>query len=1038
MNESILKALMKLFAIVANVTEEGRARNERDVVYEYLNRQFSNELVNRYMDYFDKNILHYHPDLRNGSEVDIEKQQSHNTRRLDELCDQLNEELHMEQKIIILVYLLDFINRGEDLTRNELDFVAATADNLNIKSEEFSDIRFFTFGRREEIVKKENLLIIDGDGGQLPKGIKHLYVEKFEGHIEVLRISSTSTYVFRYYGDENLLLNGHLLKPCRSYIWSPGSVIKNPRFGSIYYIWVAGKFIQETSKSKIVFTARDIEYSYGGSNNGLKPFTMTEESGRLIGIIGGSGSGKSTLLKVLNGNLKPKRGKIEINGFDIHTNKDELKGVIGYVPQEDFLLKQLTVYQNLYYNARLCFGHYSEEQLQQVVEQALRDFDLVEAKDLKVGDTRRTFLSGGQRKRLNIALEMMREPSILFADEPTSGLSSMDSEKVMTLLKRQALKGKLVISILHQPSSDNFKLLDKLLVIDQGGYVIFYGNPLDAIGYFKRINNFVDAEESECLTCGNVNPDQILRNVELRVVDVNGRLSRKRKTAPEEWYRIYREHRDPQVRKVHRPYKKEIPESDLDIPGRIKQLVVFFTRDLLSKLANKQYLLVTLLEAPALAFILAFFSRSSRSFYSPGEGYVYSGNMNIPAYLFMIVIVALFLGLVVSAEEIFKDRKILNREKFLNLSRGSYLSSKIALMFIISAIQAITFVMIGNSILEIRGMVMHYFILFFTTACWANLMGLIISSGFNSVITIYILIPLILVPKLLFSGVVIDFNNINQFLRSSKNVPFIGNIITSRWAYEAIAVGQFKKNRFEKHFFDTEQRASEAIYKRTYLIPELRRLLSEEMMDNGENSDKGDAYNEGLILQNELFKLNMEYPYRGDVFDPVAGFDSLPESVSEDISIYLSKAADHYHRQYINAIDERENIYNQLVNRYGSKEKFLNFKERYYNNQLASALLNEKEVLEHAIYNNEIIRLKEPVFQLPDSKTGRAHFYAPEKRIGNYFIDTFWYNMLIIWIYTGILAVILYSDFLKRIINYIEKMRLNRLNKRIIKILNRE
>ena len=123
-----------------------------------------------------------------------------------------------------------------------------------------------------------------------------------------------------------------------------------------------------------------------------------------------------------------------------------------------------------------------------------------------------TFLSGGQRKRLNIALELLREPSVLFVDEPTSGLSSADSEKVMNLLKRQTFKGKMVFANIHQPSSEIFSLFDKLLVVDQGGRVIYYGNPLDAISYFKRASHYVDAEESECLSCGNVNIDQISYN----------------------------------------------------------------------------------------------------------------------------------------------------------------------------------------------------------------------------------------------------------------------------------------------------------------------------------------------------------------------------------------------------------------------------------------------------------------------------------------------------------------------------------------------
>jgi ABC-type multidrug transport system ATPase subunit len=319
---------------------------------------------------------------------------------------------------------------------------------------------------------------------------------------------------------------------------------------------MSSRFIQANAENKFVFTATDIEYNYRNSTNGVKRFNFNEESGRFIGIIGGSGSGKSTLLNVLNGNIKPRNGSIKINGYDIHENKEQVKGIIGYVPQDDLLIKELTVYQNLYYNAKLCFSDTPEYEIENIVEKALVDFDLIEARDLNVGDAFTTILSGGQRKRLNIALELIREPSILFVDEPTSGLSSADTEKVINLLKRQTFKGKLVIANMHQPSSDIYKMLDKLLVMDQGGRIIYYGHPISAITYFKHKAQFPDAEESECLSCGNINTDQILRIVEARVVDVNGRLTRKRKTSPQEWYDMYIKNIDWKIKKISRQILK--------------------------------------------------------------------------------------------------------------------------------------------------------------------------------------------------------------------------------------------------------------------------------------------------------------------------------------------------------------------------------------------------------------------------------------------------------------------------------------------------
>ena len=182
--------------------------------------------------------------------------------------------------------------------------------------------------------------------------------------------------------------------------------------------------------------------------------------------MGGSGVGKSTLLNILNGNIPVQHGKIKINGVEIFEQKKQVEGLIGYVPQDDLLFEDLTVWENLFYNASLCFDQLSQEAIEEKVEKVLHELELHPFKDLKVGSPLKKVISGGQRKRLNVALELIREPAILFVDEPTSGLSSTDSEKVVLLLKQQARKGKLIIVNIHQPSSAIFKMFDKLWILD--------------------------------------------------------------------------------------------------------------------------------------------------------------------------------------------------------------------------------------------------------------------------------------------------------------------------------------------------------------------------------------------------------------------------------------------------------------------------------------------------------------------------------------------------------------------------------------------
>jgi ABC-type multidrug transport system ATPase subunit len=195
---------------------------------------------------------------------------------------------------------------------------------------------------------------------------------------------------------------------------------------------------EQERPTRIVFKA-DIEYAFPNGRLGLHELQLAETGGKLIGIMGGSGSGKSTLLNVLNGNLKPSRGHVTINGIDVHSERDRIRGVIGHVSQDDLLIEELTVFQNLFYNAKLCFGDLrTMNRFPSAYCACSRRLGLYETKDLKVGSPLEKTISGGQRKRLNIALELIREPSVLFVDEPTSGLSSRDSENIMDLLKELA------------------------------------------------------------------------------------------------------------------------------------------------------------------------------------------------------------------------------------------------------------------------------------------------------------------------------------------------------------------------------------------------------------------------------------------------------------------------------------------------------------------------------------------------------------------------------------------------------------------------
>ncbi|MBP1666937.1 MAG: transporter ATP-binding/permease protein, partial [Bacteroidetes bacterium] len=383
-----------------------------------------------------------------------------------------------------------------------------------------------------------------------------------------------------------------------------GTSIRNHNIKPLYFSDIVSVFKEDLEHTKIVFEADEIAYKFKSGATGLQKMSFREESGRMIGIMGSSGAGKSTMLNILNGSAKPSEGRVMINGIDIYEDRVKAKGLIGHVSQDDLLMEELTVYQNLYYNTKLCFDHYSEEQITQIVQNLLSNLGLFEIKDIQVGTPLNKMISGGQRKRLNIALELIREPAILFLDEPTSGLSSKDSANIMDLLKDLTLKGKLVFVVIHQPSSEIFKMFDNLLILDTGGYLIYNGNPVDSISYFKSKVHRANWAESECHVCGNVNPEQIFNIVESLVIDEYGKETRTRKISPRDWYDFFN---NPDPKQTEITYKESIlPEITFKIPNWFKQLKVFVTRDMLSKISNLQYMVITLLEAPVLAFILSF------------------------------------------------------------------------------------------------------------------------------------------------------------------------------------------------------------------------------------------------------------------------------------------------------------------------------------------------------------------------------------------------------------------------------------------------
>lgn len=996
MSEELLKALMKLFALASDADDI--TQQSRVIVENYLNQELNAQLVPTYLALYDKNIKQIHH----------EKGDSLRKDNVIEVCSKINAVLEQKQKVVILIRLLEYILADENISEHELQFLLTAAKTFNVPVNEFDDCLKFIEGDSGHLPDLENVLVINSNKETKLEHSKHLVRPNISDDILVLKFPSVDMFVLRYLGNSDLYLNGQIIFKDRTYILTVGCSIRSGKVNPIYYSDVVSAFLVQKEGQKIVFKAKDLEYRFVTGNIGVRPFTMCEENGRLIGIMGGSGSGKSTLLNVLNANYTPNKGSVTINGIDIHKNPDVIKGVIGYVSQDDLLIEELTVFQNLYYNAKLIFGGKNSQEITEMVLDLLTSLGLRETADLKVGSPMDKYISGGQRKRLNIGLELIREPALMFVDEPTSGLSSRDSQNIMDLLKELSLKGKLIYVVIHQPSSDIFKMFDKLMILDVGGYLIYIGNPVEGIKYFKTAANYANADEED--PSGNVNPEIIFNIIDQKVVNEYGHLTLDRKVSPEEWYKLYLEKIDQHVEVVEDPPTP--PVIDFKLATVFNQFKIFVTRDVLSKLTNRQYLLINLLEAPVLALILAYFVRYF-PLSSDSTEYVFFDNENIPAYMFMSVVVALFIGLTVSAEEIIRDQKIRKRESFLNLNDGAYLISKILIMFALSAIQASTFVLIGNSILQVEGMFVDYFLILFSAACFANVLGLNISASFNSAVTIYILIPFLIIPQLIFSGVIVKFDKLNPTITSRTVVPIIGELMASRWAFEALAVNQFKKNKFERYFFEYDKIILMADYRKAFWIPELDAKAG--LIENMIKSDqRNEAFERNLsLIQSEIERQNKTYPKLAFKYVDQLTPEKVTIEVMDELNEYLKLQRTFYSKLYNKTTQDRDDEWSQL-----SKSKSIDFvdaQKRFKNQSLSDLVLNKNEIKKIDEYDGRFIQLNNPIYR--DAEGLRGHFFAPRKKIFGVDIDTFLVNLTVIWSMTLVLIITLFADGLRKLMN---------------------
>jgi ABC-type multidrug transport system ATPase subunit len=1003
MSEEILRAMMELFALIAK-QDSGMLQSEKDYVSEFLTKQLTHRNADEFLDLFLENAGPLAEKITESEEDSASVKDSISIFRN---CTKINKTLTQEQRVIVLLRCIELIDASKQYTLQRMNIVNTIAEVFRISQAEFNSIMLFVRVETKEGFADPSMLVVSADTSSCQQ-------EEHDQFVVFLKVASVNLYFLRSFHTDITLLNGLQLTSRKVFTFAPGSSVQVPPAPPIYYGDIISQINSDKGIHRISFVADQLCYNHPDGAPAISDLSFSAREGKMIGIMGASGSGKTTLLNLLTGLLKPSFGDVRINGISIYGKDPRLEGVVGLIPQDDLLAEDLTVFQNLYYAAALCFAGKTKEELTSLVNKTLQSLGLYEKKDYRVGSPLSKVISGGQRKRLNIALELIREPSVLFVDEPTSGLSSSDSGNVMDLLHELTLRGKLVVTVIHQPSSEIFKGFDNVLVLDVEGMMVFYGNPIDSVIHFRTLESHINREIGECPTCGNVNPEILFNILETKVVDEYGRYTEKRKVSPSEWAEAFSKTSHPS--KVSE--EDHVPYSSLRRPGWIRQTLLFLGRDVRRKLANRQYMLITLLEGPVLGIVLSYIIRYIAD--PTSDIYIFRENENIPIYIFMSIIVALFLGLAISAEEIFRDRKMLKREHFLHLSRTSYLMNKVLVLAFISALQSFLFLLVANPVLGIKGLFFPYWLTLFATAFCANMLGLNISSALNSAIAIYIVIPLLMIPMMILSGAMFPFDKLNRKLARVDKVPIVADLMPTRWSYEALMVKQFTGNEYGRRVYPLNQQMSISDFNTIYRIPRIAYALEVEIesLMPGQKTDTDD--NRLNLIKNEIRTIAAT-----GITPPFEGADSLTRelfsaSLGRRAANWLNGADREYRR--LSTIADM-NLDNYISN---NREALNLLYNNYHNDKLEDIVRKVYERNKVLEYDDRLIQNVDLIYLEPlpsGSLDFRTHFMAPAKALLGMRIDTFTFNISLLFFSVIVLYGFLRLEVLRKLIRILENIR---------------
>jgi ABC-type multidrug transport system ATPase subunit/pSer/pThr/pTyr-binding forkhead associated (FHA) protein len=534
--------------------------------------------------------------------------------------------------------------------------------------------------------------------------------------------------------------------------------------------------------------------------------------GDFIALMGPSGAGKTTLLLTLNGYLPPTGGQVRINGEDLYAIYDALRGSIGYVPQDDIVHPELTVWEAVRYSARFRLPpDYSEDEIQRRVDTTLAQLGLEQVAHLQIGRPEKKILSGGQRKRVNIAMELVTDPVIMFLDEPTSGLAADDTAALVSLLHDLAKKtGKTIITTIHQPAKDEFEKFNLALVLGTGGITMFYGSPKDGYEFFGSLlrrqgkSGVVD-NPRDMFDMLNQRERPIYEAMRAQNPAAHRYLARAQ--AAKEWNAEFMNPQNPIFQKMFGGRRAVgTGQSQHGVPGRSPvrgQFGLLFGRYLKVKARDVGGTAIMLLQAPIIGMLLAmvFGGQKDASPYwclgalqelsrkadtvSQGTEDVLKNMAVTPdnaGSIFFLVVTAVWFGTSNAAREIVSEVAIYKRERMVNLKLFNYVFSKFLLLSLFCVIQcsillAIVFFSLGyNGGLQAFGVELATLVV---VAMNSVATGLLLSTLVSSSEAAMALTPIALIPQVVLGGLMVPMTT-NPLLE----IPML--LMPARWGFQGV------------------------------------------------------------------------------------------------------------------------------------------------------------------------------------------------------------------------------------------------------------